>query len=900
MDEDNRPDPDTLLAAAQRENRGRMKIFLGSAPGVGKTYAMLEAARQHLREGLDVVAGVVETHGRAETQRLLEGIEVLPSLTMEYRGHTFVEMDLDALLARRPKLALVDELAHTNIPGSRHLKRWQDVDELLAAGIDVYTTLNIQHLESLNDVVEQITSVKVRETLPDHVLARADEIELIDLPPHELIKRLHEGKVYVVEQAGRAVTNFFTPGNLTALRELALRHAAERVDAQMVDYMRAHAIAGPWPTRERLIVYLENSRDAERLVRAAMRAAERRNADWIAVTVDTPTGKQISDLDFDRMAQALRLATQLGGDTAQLLGEDPVREVLEFAQDRNATQIVIGRGRERAWAPSTFQRFVDQAKDYTIVVIGKGDQAPVSPPKRPAAPGGMTRAEAVGYVLSAAAAAAATGLGLLAERWLPSPNVITLYMTAVLVVASRLGLKPAILTSFASFLALNFFFIEPRGSFSVADSGQVVTLLLFLAASLIVSNMAGRLRQQIVMSRKNARRTANLYDFERRVTSAATQDDVHWAVVHHVATTINGKSILLTPERDGLAVVAGYPPEDQIDDKSQAAAEWAWKHDKVAGRGSATLPAALWLFLPLKTAHRSVGVLGVQMAEDADLPSIEQMQLLEALADQAAIAIERSDLMADIEAAKVVTERERLRSALLSSLSHDLRTPLVSIMGSASSLLSYDAMLDETKRHDLAQTIQDEAERLNRFVQNLLDMTRLGAGSLKPRLDWADLHDIVASALSRAQKLARNHTLKVELPADLPLLHVDSVLLEQVFFNLLDNASKYSPPETTIKLWAMAARDHITVEVADQGPGIAEADREKVFDMFYRVRQGDNQVAGTGLGLAICRGIVEAHGGTIRAEPGMNGAGTCIVITLPRPDTPLPSTPDDPGTVGET
>lgn len=897
MTDANRPNPDTLLAAAQRENRGRLKIFLGAAPGVGKTYAMLEAALQHLREGLDVVAGVIESHGRAETERLFQGIEALPHLKVEYRGHAFVEMDLDALLARHPKLALVDELAHTNIPGSRHLKRWQDVDELLAAGIDVYTTLNIQHLESLNDVIERITGVKVRETLPDHVLAKADEIELIDLPPHELIKRLHEGKVYVAEQAGRAVHNFFTPGNLTALRELALRHAAERVDAQMVDYMRAHAIAGPWPARERMVVYLENGKDAERLVRVAKRAAERRNADWIAVTVDTPASRTVSDTEFDRMAQAMRLATQLGGDTAQLLGEDPVQEVLAFAQDRNATQIVVGRGRERSWwesrASATAQHFVSRAGEYTVVVVGHGGGDVLPQPAKASTPVAPAQPELLGYALGLIAAALATGLGLLAERWMPSANAITLYLTAVLIVASKLGLRPALAASIACFLSLNFFFIEPRGTFSVADSGQVITLFLFLAAALIVSNMAGRLRTQIQMSRKNARRTANLYDFERKVTGAAAQDDVHWAVVHHVATTINGKSILLVQEKEELLVVAGYPPEDQIDDKSQAAAEWAWKHDKIAGRGSATLPAALWLFLPLKTVHRSVGVLGVQMTEDADIPSTEQLQLLEALADQAAIAIERTALMADIEAAKVMTERERLRSALLSSLSHDLRTPLVSIMGSASSLLNYDSMLDASKRKELAQTIQDEAERLNRFVQNLLDMTRLGAGALKPRLDWADLHDIVGAATERAKRLLRNHTLKVDLPADLPLVHVDSILMEQVFFNLLDNACKYSPPNTAIKLWAMMARDHLSIEVADQGPGIPPEDQEKVFDMFYRVRQGDNQVAGTGLGLAICRGIIEAHGGAIRAESGMNGAGACIVITLPRPTIPAPETKED-------
>ena len=393
--------------------------------------------------------------------------------------------------------------------------------------------------------------------------------------------------------------------------------------------------------------------------------------------------------------------------------------------------------------------------------------------------------------------------------------------------------------------------------------------------------------------RENARRTGTLYDFERKVTAAVSKEDVQWAVVHHVAATIKGKSLIMIPDHGGLKVAAGYPPEDQVDDKSQAAAEWSWKHNKPAGRGSPTLPSALWLFFPLKTAHRAVGVIGVQMAEDADIPSHQQLQLLEALSDQAAIAIERAELVADIEAAKVVTERERLRSALLSSLSHDLRTPLVSIMGSASSLLNYDAILDEGKRRDLAQTIQDEAERLNRFVQNLLDMTRLGAGALKPRLDWADLNDIVGAAITRAKRLSRGHVIKVDLAPDIPLIHVDSVLLEQVFFNLLDNACKYSPPDTVVKIWAMNTPEHLSIEVTDQGPGIPEKDRENVFDMFYRIDQGDQQIAGTGLGLAICRGIVEAHGGAIKTEPGLHGAGTCIIIHLPHSSEKAPSANGD-------
>jgi len=882
-DDDHRPSPDALLAEVRREGRGRLKIFLGAAPGVGKTYAMLQAAHDRLRDGIDLVAGVIESHGRRETEALVKGLDVLASRQVEYRGHSFREMDLDALLARRPTLALVDELAHTNVPGSRHVKRWQDVEDILAAGIDVYATLNIQHLESLNDVVEQISGVKVRETLPDSVLSRADEIELIDLPPEDLIKRLHEGKVYVPEQARRAINSFFSPGNLTALREMALRHAAERVDRQMVDYMRAHAIAGPWPARERLLVCVDERVDAERLVRVTKRAAERRGAAWVAVTVETARAYALTEAEKDHVASAMRLAAQLGGETATLQGEDVVSTVLDYARERNATQIVVGRRRRSSLprlVPSVTTRLIRDAGDLNILVVGgeDGGKPAVATPRRK-----EEKPDWLGLLFALFGTGAATGLGFIIDIWLPVASISVAYLLAVMMVAMKAGLRPAILASVSSFFAFNFFFTEPRWTFAVSDTQNILTLVFFLIAAFIVSNMASRLRTQIQTTRESARRTGNLYDFGRKVTAAATLDDVLWAVVHHVANTIQGRSLVLLPSENGLAIAAGYPPEDQLDDKSNAAADWAWSHGKPAGRGTTTLPASLWLFLPLKTVRSPVGILGVQMMEDADMPAPEQMRLLETLGDQAAVAIERTTLVSDIEAARVATERERLRSALLSSLSHDLRTPLVSIMGAASSIISYDDALDSASRRDLAQTIQDEAERLNRFVQNLLDMTRLGAGAMKPRVDWADLRDIVGAAVQRSQRLARSHLLKVEISPNLPLLCVDAVLLEQVFFNLIDNACKYAPAGTVVKVWALKTPEHVAIEVADQGPGIPQEDRDKVFDMFYRVGQTDTQAAGTGLGLAICRGIVEAHGGSIHAEPGLHGGGTCIVIHLPLP-----------------
>jgi two-component system sensor histidine kinase KdpD len=884
MAETDRPSPDALLAEATRETRGKLKIFLGAAPGVGKTYAMLEAAHERKREDVDVLIGVVETHGRRETEKLVQGLESLPLKTVDYRGRVFNEMDLEAILRRSPKVVLVDELAHTNVPGSRHLKRYQDVEDILAAGIDVYSAVNIQHLESLNDVIERIAGIKVRETIPDSVLSTADEIELIDLPPEDLIKRLAEGKVYVPEQARRAVHNFFSPGNLTALREMALRHAAERVDAQMVNYMRAHAISGPWPTRERILVCIGDRIAASRLVRVAKRVAERRQAPWVAVYVETHRHLTLSEQERDSIAQALRLAEQLGGDALTLQGEDVVEELVGYAHEHNCTQLVVGRQRRKGWRKlvrgnTVTDRIIAQTGAFDVLLVG-GDEA-----EKPTAPRLHTQPaeeprDWLGFLLAAIGVAAATGLGFLIDIWLPLPNISVSFLVAVMLIALKLGRGPAIFASFASFLSFNFFFTEPRFTFAISDSQNILTIVFFLVAAIIVSNLVSRVQLQIEATKTSGKRTANLYEFSRKIAAAATQDDVLWAVVHHVAATIHGKSLILLPHDGRLLIAAGYPPEDEISDKDAAAAEWTWSNARPAGRGSATLPAAEWLFLPLKTARGPVGVLGIQMAGQ-DYLSPEDSRLLETLADQAAVAIERTTLVADVEAARVATETDRLRAAMLSSISHDLRTPLVSILGAATSLVTYQDELDAENRLDLAQTIQDEAERLNRFVQNLLDMTKLGSGALRPNADWADLRDIVHAAVERSGRLIRDHKTKVDIDPSVPLVCVDSVLMEQVFFNLIDNACKYSPPGTLVTIWARGKDGHAIIEVCDQGAGIPDADRERVFDMFFRVEATDKQAAGTGLGLAICRGIVEAHGGTIKAEPGLNGAGTCIVLSLP-------------------
>ncbi|SMF84335.1 two-component system, OmpR family, sensor histidine kinase KdpD [Tistlia consotensis] len=881
-----RPEPEALLAEAAKEGRGRLKVFLGAAPGVGKTYAMLEAARQRAAEGVDVVAGVIETHGRAETERLLAGLESLPRRTVPYRGRILTEMDLDALLQRQPQLALVDELAHSNVPESRHLKRWQDVEELLAAGIDVYTTLNIQHLESLNDVVARISGVRVRETIPDGVLELADEIALVDLPPEELIERLRQGKVYIQEQIAHAIQHFFAKGNLTALRELAMRVAADRVDAQMTAHMRSHAIAGPWPTQDRILVCVNESPVAKSLVRAAKRMADRSRLPWIVVTVATPATEALPEAAKDAVADALRLAESLGAEVVTLAAESQVaREVLDFARSRNVNRVLVGRPRPRRFGAWLFretvaEKLIREAQDFEVTIVSADAEA--ARRAKIGAPRLSPESDPVTYLWATGAVVAAGAVSLLVQRVFPVESLSLFFLVAVLAVATRFGLWPSIYASVISFLGYNFFLTEPYYTFHVADRNVVLALLLFLVVAIATGNLAARLRAQAAAQRAIAKRTAQLYEFSRKIASAASLDDVVWAAVHHVASTLQCASLVLMPDSGAaLAIVGGYPPEDQLEPKDWGAAEWAWDHREPAGWSSPTLPSSSWLFLPLVTPQGALGLLGVAFGRRQPLAPDER-RLLEALVDQVAIAIERTRLAADMEETRLLSETERLRAALLSSVSHDLRTPLVSIIGAASSLIEADAALGETGRRAMAETIREEGERLNRYVQNLLDMTRLGYGALQIRRDWVEPRELVGRAARQLRRVLQHHRLRFELPRDLPAVRGDPLLLEQVVANVLDNAAKYAPPGSEIVVAASLSAGRLTLGVSDQGPGIPEEDRGMIFDMFYRVRAGDAQAGGTGLGLAICKGILEAHGGAIRAEAAhADGSGTRIVIELP-------------------
>jgi two-component system sensor histidine kinase KdpD len=887
---DRRPSPDALLREAEKSHRGRLKIFLGAAPGVGKTYEMLSAAQTRRRESVDVVIGVVETHGRAETEALTTGLEVVPRRSIAYRERTLTEMDLDAILVRNPRLVLVDELAHTNAPGSRHPKRYLDVEELLAAGIDVYTTLNIQHVESLNDVVAKITRIRVRETVPDSVIERADDIELIDLTPEDLIQRLKDGKVYVPAQAERAVRHYFAPGNLTALRELALRRTAQRVDNQMVDYMRSHAIEGPWAAGDRVLVCVQGGRKASATVRHAKRLADQLRAPWTAINVETTSSSRATVADQDSVVAALRLAERLGAEPVLIPGQDVADSVIDYARANNVTHLIVGKSDRSRWRQllqgSITQRLINRAGGINIHVIEvPAERADGTPPLPVAAPKPAFNPKpyAIATLLVLLAIPVAMGL----HDWLGVTNVALVFLTAILIGAVLQGLGPSLFACIVAMLAYNFFFLPPLYTFTIADPENVVALFFFLVVALIASNLAARVRGQALSARLRARQTDDLYQFSRKLAVAITLDDLLWATAHQIALMLRVRVVLLLPEGDNprgsITVRAGFPPEDMLDDADLAAAKWSWEKNHIAGRGSDTLPGGKWLFQPLRTGRGPLGVVGIIRDEPGPLLTPDQQRLLDALADQAALAIERVNLARDLHLARLQVETDRLRSALLTSISHDLRTPLASILGSATSLRSQDAILDTPTKEALLGTIIEESDRLNRFIGNLLDMTRLESGALKPRTGLNELSDVIGAALQRASKILVAHRIEVDLPAGLPMLALDMVLFEQVLFNLLDNAAKHAPAGSLITIAASQDGDTVTLRIIDEGKGIPPNDVEHIFEKFYRAGGGDRRRAGTGLGLAICRGFVEAMDGTITATNRPDRQGAMFIITLPVP-----------------
>jgi two-component system sensor histidine kinase KdpD len=887
-----RPDPEALPTrgtAAARERRGKLKVFFGAVAGVGKTYAMLEAAREQSKDGVDLLVGHVDTHGHAETDALLEGLERLPPRVVDYRGTTLREFDLDAALARRPAVILVDELAHTNAPGSRHAKRWQDVLELLDAGIDVCTTVNVQHLESLNDVVAKITGVVVRETVPDSVLEQADEVELIDLPPDDLLERFKDGKVDVPDQAEEAARSFFRKGNLIALRELALRRTADRVDAQMRVYMHEHAIGKAWPTAERLLVCISPGPDSARLVRAAKRMADRLGAAWVAAYVETPAQLRLPAEVRDRVMQTLRLAEQLGAETFRLQGTKMSEAILAFAHNRNVTKIVVGKPRRQLWKRILIGSIVDAlvkgSGDIDIYVISaeREQGASPTPVRRRIIP---TDWAAYGWGL--AIVALASGAAWLLDPFFELANLVMMYMLGIVVVATRYGRGPSFVASIVSVAALDFLFVPPVFTFAVSDIRYVFTFLVMLVVGLVTSGLAARIRAQALAAREREQQTAALYAMSRELASTRGGDALLNVAVRHIGEVFRGQVVVLLPRPDGLTTWSGS--QIALDNNDLGVARWVYAHRQPAGLGTTTLPGASAVYLPLQAPRGPVGVLGVRPADIHVLDAPDQLHQLETFANQTALAIERAQLAEEAQQAEVRIETERLRNSLLSSVSHDLRTPLATITGAASTMLESRSRLDDGTRQELLESIREEADRLNRLVQNLLEMTRLESGALQLRKEWHPLEEVIGAALNRLGKRLADRRVDTNLPPDLPLVPIDDVLVEQVLVNLLDNAIKYTPSGSPIRIMATATDEALTVEISDHGPGLPRGDEDKVFEKFYRGLPTGGR--GVGLGLAICQGIVKAHGGHIWAQNLPEG-GVAFLFTLPRGDTPPAPVPPD-------
>ena len=892
-DTEQRPSPEALLAAARRDAKGqlgRLKIFLGAAPGVGKTYEMLLSARTKLKEGVDVVVGVVETHGRQETEALLNGFEVIARQPMVYVNRILSEFDIDAALKRRPDLVLVDELAHTNIPGSRHPKRYQVVEDLLDAVFDVFTTLNFQHIESLNDVVAQITHVRVRETVPDSILDRADAVELVDLTPDDLIQRLKEGKVYVPKQAERALKNYFSPANLTALRELALRRTAERVDEQLLEHMRARAISGPWAAGDRILVCISEDARSAGLVRYAKRLADRLHAPWTALHVETRRAPQLREEERDKIAQTLRLAERLEGEaitmpaSARRIADD----VLDFARKHNATHIIVGKSARSRWLEllrgSVVHDLVRRAGNISVhVIAGEEIATEPAPPMLATVATAAQPFDPLPYIVALLAVAAALAISKLLQPSLGLENVDLIFLTAIVGVAVRYGLWPSLVAAVAASLSYNFFFLPPVYTLTITDPTNVAAFVLFTILAVVVSNLAALGWSQMVTAQERVRTVESLYAFSRKLAGAGTLDDVLWATAYQIASMLKVRVVLLLPENATIAVKAGYPPEDTLDEADLAAAKWAWEKDRAAGRDSDALPGAKWLFIPMRTGRGQIGILGICRDAAGALLRAEQRRLLDALSDQGALAIERVHLVEDIERVNRTAETDKLRSALLTSISHDLKTPLAAVLGSAGALRDLPNAFNDDAKAELLSTIIDESERLHRFIANLLDMTKLESGAVVPNAALHDVGEIVGSALRRASKILSKHRVEVEIGPALPMVKVDGVLFEQVLFNLLDNAAKYAPADTTIRVQGWQEQDQVKLQVLDEGAGIAATDLQRIFEKFHRAQKGDHVRAGTGLGLAIARGFTEALGGTITAANRSDRKGAAFTISLPIP-----------------
>lgn len=881
-DRSRRAKADALLEQLEREASGRLKVFLGAAPGVGKTYSMLSAARDLKRQGIDVVVGLVETHGRAETEALLEGLELLPRRATADLSRAHDEFDVDAALKRRPQLLLVDELAHRNVPGSRHERRHQDIEELLAAGIDVYTTVNIQHLESLNDVVQQITGVRVRETVPDAFFDRAADVVLIDLPPRELITRLRQGKIYLPELAASALERFFTASNLTALRELAVQAVADRVDADLREYQVAQG-SGPVPVRRRVLAAIDGSENSEYLVRVTRRIAERRHATWTVVHVDS--GRAGNDAEHrTRLDAALRLARRLGAETETLRGVDVVDELLGFAGRNSVATIVIGRTRERPLARlfnrTLTQQLLMRGAHFELTIVA----TPIARARSRRALQQNATSPLRDYGFALVVSLIALAAAHLADRVLSVSNLSQLFIVAVMIVAVRSRMSVAVFSAIVCFLGYNFFFAPPRYTLAIANGSDALTVVLFLATALICSRLATRLSVQVQMLREANAQAGVLAKLGRELAAAADAGQVTTIGAKALARAFDAEVAVLVPDPASglLTTAAAVPSSLELGATDRAAADWALNHAQPAGRYTDTLNAAACWLLPLSDDGTRLGVLAIRFDAGDDVLPSQRRELIQAIAHDIAQALARTQLADELESARLQGETERLRSALLSSVSHDLRSPLAAMLGSAESLQRYGEKLAADDRDALLRGIVSEGQRLDRYIQNLLDMTRLGHGTLKVARDWVALDEILGSCVLRLRKVFPDVRVERDVPdAELPLLYVHPALVEQALFNIMENAAKFSPPGAPVRVRTERRGGDVRIDVIDAGPGIPAEERSRIFDMFYSVERGDRGKQGTGLGLSICQGMIGAHGGSVEALPGDGGIGTTIRVTLP-------------------
>jgi len=887
-DEPSRPDPDALLAQARRAGRGRLKVYLGMAPGVGKTFGMLTAGKRRAAEGVNVVVGVVETHGRKDTEAMLEGLDVLPRRPIEYRGRQLMEFDIDAALALKPKLLLVDEYAHTNAHGSRHPKRWQDVEELLTAGIDVWTTLNVQHLESLVDVVWKITGVRVRETVPDSALSAADEIEVVDVTPEELRERLTAGKVYVPETARAASANFFKIENLTALREMALRRAAQTVDDQLVGAMRRGGIEGPWAAGERILVLIAGDPMASSLVRAGRRLADlMMDAPWTVAHVERPNRPERDPQSARRVTEAIKLGEQLGARSVVLTGDDVPDSVLDFARRNNVTQIVIGKSRDSWWrvlaGRSLALALLRRSGGAALHFVSAGAPDTVAPAEPGVGRRRLGWRRPLDYVGGLALVAAANGLSFVLDSFSTGADLAMIFLASVLVSGLAFGLRPALAASALAILTYNFFFLEPRFSLQIGHAADVITFVIFLAVAAATGWLSGRVRDQARLSSRRASAVTALLAASRRLSAASTEAETAQVLAEQASAASGGRAVVLLPKEGELLQVAGAPTTALLTAGAMAAARWAWEKGEAAGSGTGTLPQVGWLFRPLVGVRGRAGVAGV---ETTDAMGADDDRLVAAMLDQGAVALERAELASATVENEALRRSDKLRAALLNSISHDLRTPLSTVLGAATTLIDYGETLKPEVRADLLISIREEAERLNRYVGDLLDMTRLEGGALETRADWTDVRDILAAAIGRVERRLGQRALTRDFPEELSLVRIDPGLLEQAIVNILENAIAYSPETSRIEVAAYEDRGNVVISIEDEGPGIPQTELERIFEKFRQLDEPSDRGQrnkGAGLGLSIAKGFIEAMGGRIAAaSPLVGGRGTRILISLPK------------------